>query len=75
MALNPTPPRTPKMLLDSLRVWSLKLQNCPDCDSVFEHRLATFFLDGQTWDIPVPVCPKCDLHSTPKTVVAQKTAA
>ncbi len=76
MASNPIPPLALREFLDFLREQSQKLRHCPECGSVFEHRIAaTFLLDGQTWDIALPVCSKCYLRSSSETVVAQKTAA
>jgi hypothetical protein len=75
MASNPIPPLALREFLDFLREQSQTLRHCPECGSVMEHLIATFFLDGQTWDIALPVCPKCGLRSSPKTVVAPNIAA
>lgn len=32
---------------------------CPDCGSKLEYRNCTFFFEGQTWEIPLPLCVKC----------------
>jgi hypothetical protein len=33
---------------------------CPDCGSrLVEYRECTFFFEGQTWQIPLPLCVKC----------------
>ncbi len=75
MAPNPIPPLALREFLDFLREQSQQLRHCPECGSVFEHLIATFLLYGETWDIALPVCPKCDLRSSSHTVVAQKAAA
>jgi hypothetical protein len=33
--------------------------SCPDCGSRLEYRNCTFFFEGQTWEIPLPLCAKC----------------
>jgi hypothetical protein len=33
--------------------------SCPDCGSRLEYRNCTFFFEGQTWEIPLPLCVKC----------------
>ena len=32
---------------------------CPECGSVLEYGDCTFFYEGQTWEIPLPICVKC----------------
>jgi ribosomal protein S27AE len=39
---------------------SLATVTCPDCGSGVEYRKTTFFYEGLTWDIPFPMCPKCN---------------
>jgi hypothetical protein len=37
---------------------------CPKCGSNMMHLKTTFFTtgpDGKTWNVPLPVCPKCHL--------------
>ena len=33
---------------------------CPVCGSQFEHRNFTFFFEGKTWEIRLPICLDCD---------------
>jgi hypothetical protein len=33
--------------------------HCSDCGSDLEYRDCTFFYEGQTWEIPLPICVKC----------------
>lgn len=33
---------------------------CPDCGLKLEHLHAAFFYDGQTWEIPLSFCARCD---------------
>jgi uncharacterized protein with PIN domain len=32
---------------------------CPDCGSDLEYRECTFFYEGQTWEVPLPICIIC----------------
>ena len=32
---------------------------CPECGSLLEYGDCTFFYEGQTWEIPLPICVKC----------------
>jgi hypothetical protein len=32
---------------------------CENCDSVVEYRPFTFFYQGQSWEVCLPVCEKC----------------
>jgi hypothetical protein len=32
---------------------------CPECGSQLEYGDCTFFYEGQTWEIPLPICVKC----------------
>jgi hypothetical protein len=32
---------------------------CPECGSLLEYGNCTFFYEGQTWEIPLPICVKC----------------
>jgi hypothetical protein len=32
---------------------------CPGCGLSLEYRNCTFFFEGQTWEIPLPLCVKC----------------
>jgi hypothetical protein len=32
---------------------------CPDCGSDLEYRDCTFFYEGQTWEVPLPICISC----------------
>ena len=40
-------------------VKTARLAACPECLSPIEYRDVEFFFDGQTWKIPLPVCPMC----------------
>ena len=33
--------------------------SCPDCETELKHRDCTFFYEGQTREIPLPICVKC----------------
>jgi hypothetical protein len=33
--------------------------SCPDCGTELKYRDYTFFYEGQTWEIPLPICVKC----------------
>jgi hypothetical protein len=33
---------------------------CPECGSPIEHRLSTFVFRGQSWEVPLPICPECN---------------
>src|SRR5579863_5444467 len=33
--------------------------SCSACESALEYRMATFFYEGQTWEIPLPISGKC----------------
>jgi hypothetical protein len=33
--------------------------SCPDCGSKLEYRDCTFFYEGQTWEVPLPICIIC----------------
>jgi hypothetical protein len=32
---------------------------CDECGAAKENRMSTFFYDGQTWEILLPICFKC----------------
>jgi hypothetical protein len=32
---------------------------CPACGTELRYRDCTFFYEGQTWEIPLPICVKC----------------
>jgi hypothetical protein len=34
---------------------------CPVCESRLDYQECTFFFEGQTWEIPLPLCVKCHL--------------
>jgi hypothetical protein len=36
---------------------------CPECGSLLEYGGCTFFYEGQTWEIPLPICVKCLLSA------------
>ena len=38
---------------------SSKTVVCDECGAAKENRMSTFFYDGQTWEILLPVCVKC----------------
>jgi hypothetical protein len=33
--------------------------SCPDCGSDLEYRDCTFFYEGQTWEVSLPICIIC----------------
>ena len=33
--------------------------SCPDCGSDLEYRDCTFLYEGQTWEVPLPICIIC----------------
>ena len=33
---------------------------CPECGSPLEQRLSTFVFRGQSWEVPLPICPECN---------------
>ena len=33
--------------------------SCPACGTELKYRDCTFFYEGQTWEIPLPICVKC----------------
>jgi hypothetical protein len=37
--------------------WATKF--CPDCGAELKHHDCTFFFEGQTWNISLPICIKC----------------
>ena len=32
---------------------------CPECGSLLAYGDCTFFYEGRTWEIPLPICVKC----------------
>ena len=34
-------------------------KSCPDFGKELKYRDCIFFYEGQTWEIPLPVCTKC----------------
>jgi hypothetical protein len=40
--------------------------SCPACGTGLKYRDCTFFYEGQTWEIPLPICVKC--HPTTHVV-------
>ena len=32
---------------------------CHKCGSAVDYRMSTFFYEGQTWEVPLPICVKC----------------
>jgi hypothetical protein len=32
---------------------------CPTCGVTMKYKGATFFYEGETWEIPLPFCPDC----------------
>jgi hypothetical protein len=35
-------------------------QKCSTCGTSMEHRASMFFFEGQTWDVLLAFCPKCN---------------
>jgi len=33
---------------------------CKICGSPMEHRNSVFFFGGRTWEVRLPICPKCN---------------
>jgi hypothetical protein len=44
--------------LDSVKS-AKRLTPCEDCGGVREYRKTTFFYDGKSWQVELPVCPRC----------------
>jgi hypothetical protein len=51
----------PSAIIDFLRSASIRssMTCCPECGSLLEYGDCTFFYEGQTWEIPLPICVKC----------------
>ena len=45
--------------LDTANERSRKKITCGSCGTVLEYRDSTFFYDGKSWEVPLPVCTKC----------------
>jgi hypothetical protein len=45
--------------LDSASARSQKQIYCWTCGTLLEYRNSTFFYDGRSWEITLPVCMKC----------------
>jgi hypothetical protein len=38
-----------------------RIQYCQNCGGILRHAMATFYFDGCSWEVPLPVCAKCTL--------------
>lgn len=45
-----------------------KIRCCPECGRSMEHVMVTFELAGESWDIPLPFCPRCTTAKHPSRV-------
>ncbi len=34
-------------------------ERCPNCDALMKYSVGTFYYGGETWEIPLPLCPNC----------------
>jgi len=47
-----------RRLLDSMTSGKKSVILC-DCGAPMEYRAVTFFHEGQSWEVSLPVCPNC----------------
>jgi hypothetical protein len=54
-------PKSIRKFLDSCDS-ELKIERCQDCGFLMELKVATFSCLNTTWEIPMPVCRKCEIE-------------
>ena len=56
-------------LFDTLCAESPVVRHCKNCGSeMVNHYVVIFFADGKRrWNVPLPICPKCDPEQYKKT--------
>ena len=64
---NPSLRRSIKNFLAAKSSKAPAIVRCKSCNTIMDHLLATFtFGDGESWDIPFPVCMTCERDRNPK---------